>query len=70
MPNPISLREFVSRMKMLGFKGPFPGGRHMYMSQGSLKVRIPNRHGGDISVSLLIRILKQAGISKNTWESL
>ena len=30
--------------------GPYPGADHEYMSRGILDVRIPNPHGGDISV--------------------
>jgi hypothetical protein len=37
------------------------------MSKGSLDVRIPNPHPGDIGVELLKRILEQAGISKEEW---
>ena len=47
--------------------GPYPGADHEYMSRGLLEVRIPNPHGGDISVDLLQRILKRAGISREEW---
>lgn len=47
--------------------GPYPGADHEYMSRGLLEVRIPNPHGGDISVDLLQKILKQAGISREEW---
>ena len=54
-------------MSRLGFVGPYPGADHEYMSRGLLEVRIPNPHGGDISVDLLQRILKRAGISREEW---
>ncbi len=38
------------------------------MIKGQLKLRIPNPHSGDISVTLLKLILKQAGISKKEWD--
>lgn len=47
--------------------GPYPGADHEYMSRGLLEVRIPNPHEGDISVDLLQRILKRAGISREEW---
>jgi hypothetical protein len=37
------------------------------MQRGSLKQRIPNPHEGDIDVSLLSEILRQAGISHDDW---
>jgi len=29
---------------------------------------LPNPHSGDIGVSLLARILQQAGVSRSEWE--
>jgi hypothetical protein len=29
--SPVSRRERVRKLKVLGFKGPFPGGRHQWM---------------------------------------
>ncbi len=40
------------------------------MVKGQLKVWIPNPHQGDISKSLLSRILRQANISREQWEAL
>ena len=37
------------------------------MSRGSLKVRIPNPHHGDISVALVKEILRQADIDEAAW---
>lgn len=39
------------------------------MKRGALKVRIPNPHGGDISISLQKEILRQAGLKEGDWES-
>lgn len=66
---PIKRRDLIRALKLLGFDGPFTGGNHQYMSKGELKVRIPNPHKGDISVGLLARVLNQAGISREEWES-
>ncbi len=63
----ISWKNLVKRFQELGFDGPFSGGRHLFMSKDSLKVRIPNPHGSDISKALLSEILRQAGISRDTW---
>ena len=69
MPRPVSRRELIRRLRSLGFTGPFSGAKHEFMVKGSLKLRIPNPHSGDIGASLLIEILKQAGISNSDWEN-
>lgn len=66
--SPISRRELIRRFRRLGFEGPVSGGRHAFMKRGELKVRIPNPHRQDISVSLQREILRQAGISESDWE--
>ncbi len=70
MPKPVSRREFIRRMRRLGWDGPLPGGRHDLMRhpQTSIKVPIPNPHRGDIDWSLTKRILQQAGIEKEAWD--
>jgi hypothetical protein len=40
------------------------------MIKGDITLRIPNPHQGDIGKELLARILRQAGIDKNEWQSL
>jgi len=40
------------------------------MLKGVVRLRIPNPHQSDIGKELLSRILKQAGIDKDTWEKL
>jgi len=67
MPRNISLRDLVHRLRKLGFDGPYPGDRHLFMAKGDLKVRIPNPHRGNISPHLLAEILRQAGISRGEW---
>jgi len=39
------------------------------MVRGDTVVTIPNPHRGDIDVSLLKIILKQAGVTRREWES-
>lgn len=66
----IKRQELIRYFKQIGFDGPYPGGKHQYMLKEQLKVWIPNPHGGDISKSLLSRILRQANISREQWENL
>jgi hypothetical protein len=39
------------------------------MSKQGARVRIPNPHRGDISVSLIRRILQISGIDQQDWEN-
>ncbi len=64
---PVSWREFVRRMRELGFDGPYAGGRHPQMRRGNVTVIIPNPHEGEISVGFLSRLLRQAGITREEW---
>jgi predicted RNA binding protein YcfA (HicA-like mRNA interferase family) len=69
MGSNISRKELISKFIALGFDGPFSGGKHQFMKRGSRKIRIPNPHGsGDIHISLVKEILRQAGISKDEWD--
>lgn len=69
MPEPVSRRELIRRFKQLGFLGPVEGAKHAFMVRGALKVRIPNPHRGDVDISLLKEILRQAEISKAAWDA-
>ncbi len=65
---PVKRRELIRRLHQLGFQGPYSGGKHQYMVRGSLRLALPNPHQTDITVELLIRILRQAGGSIEEWE--
>jgi predicted RNA binding protein YcfA (HicA-like mRNA interferase family) len=67
--NPVSRRELVRKLKALDFEGPFPGGKHVWMTRDGLRVTIPNPHQGDIDPGLIRRILRQAGITVEEWLS-
>ena len=65
--SPVSWAELVKRLRLLGFDGPYQGGKHPYMIKDNLVLTIPNPHRKEISVDLLSRILKQAGITRVEW---
>ncbi len=66
----ISRKELIKKFKALGYFGPFSGTKHQFMKKGKKKIRIPNPHrSGDINVSLVKEILRQAGISGNEWDN-
>ncbi|MBL6992210.1 MAG: type II toxin-antitoxin system HicA family toxin [Bacteriovoracaceae bacterium] len=68
MPTNISRKELIRKFKTLGYSGPFSGSKHQFMIKGRKKIRIPNPHGsGDIHISLVKEILRQASISNNEW---
>ncbi len=64
---PVSWREFVQRMRELGFEGPYAGGRHPQMRRGNVTVIIPNPHEGEIGVGFLTRLLRQADVTREEW---
>ena len=67
---PVRRKDLVGCLKLLGFSGPYSGGKHQFMIKENLTLRIPNPHQGDIGKDLLSRILKQAQIPKEQWERL
>jgi predicted RNA binding protein YcfA (HicA-like mRNA interferase family) len=67
---PIKRADLVRYLRRLGFDGPHPGGKHQYMKRGTITVRVPNPHRDDIGVNLLVRVLAEAGVSKQEWEAL
>ena len=67
---PIKRRELVTRLRRLGFAGPYAGGKHEFMQRGEVSLTIPNPHGSDIGPRLLAKLLGQAGIEREEWERL
>ncbi|HOF89116.1 MAG TPA: type II toxin-antitoxin system HicA family toxin [Armatimonadota bacterium] len=65
---PISRGDLIRLFKQLGFAGPYSGGKHQFMVRGSATARIPNPHQGSSGKELLIRILRQAEITRDEWE--
>ena len=70
MVRSISRRKLIQKMHNLGFNGPHPGGHHLYMVKDALKVRIPNPHQQDISKPLVMKIIREAGISIKDWNNI
>jgi predicted RNA binding protein YcfA (HicA-like mRNA interferase family) len=60
--------ELIRALRLLGWEGSYAGGNHQYMVRGTQRIALPNPHQGDIGESLLARILRQAGINKETWK--
>lgn len=65
--SPVSRRELVRRLEVLGFDGPYPGGKHQWMRRGTVRIIVPNPQAGDIDPGLIRRILQQAAITVEDW---
>jgi predicted RNA binding protein YcfA (HicA-like mRNA interferase family) len=65
---PVTWVALVRRLRALGFEGPYAGGKHPYMVKGDLVLTIPNPHRKEIGPDLLVRILRQAEISRSEWD--
>ena len=70
MPKPIKHREFIRRLRLIGWVGPQHKGAHPFMVKGTRRLTIPNPHRGDLDWSLVRRILEQADIKQTEWEKL
>ena len=67
---PIKPFDLIRYLRQLGFDGPYPGAKHEFMKRGSIALRLPNPHRGDIGVALLSRLLREAEIGREEWERL
>jgi predicted RNA binding protein YcfA (HicA-like mRNA interferase family) len=67
---PIKRNALIKYLHLLGFDGPFSGTKHQFMKNDIIRLRIPNPHQREIGRELLLRILKEADISRETWEKL
>ena len=67
---PVKQKDLVRYLKLLGFDGPYSGGKHPFMIKETLTITIPNPHKVEIGRELLYKILKQANISKEEWEKI
>jgi predicted RNA binding protein YcfA (HicA-like mRNA interferase family) len=67
---PCSRKDFIRKLRALGYIGPYVGGNHQHMTKnGGATVVVPNPHGGDIGVNLLSRILRSANINRDDWNN-
>ncbi|HHH39128.1 MAG TPA: type II toxin-antitoxin system HicA family toxin [Sedimenticola sp.] len=64
---PVTHKELVQRLRKFGFQGPYSGGKHLFMIRGDCRLTIPNLHRSQIGVAFLVRLLRQAGITKDQW---
>ncbi len=64
---PATRREFIKFLTQRGWIGPLPGGNHEYMVRESHRQAIPSQT--EIAGPFLLRLLKQAGYTRDDWLS-
>jgi len=55
--SPCKRRDFIKKLKRLGFSSPEPGGRHFYMRYGTYTFTLPNNP--EYSVPQLKMLIKE-----------
>ena len=71
---PCKRRDFIKKLKEIGFEQPEPGGRHFYMRYGTYTLTLPSNK--EYSVPQIKMLLKEieCGINKKIspgeWENL
>ena len=63
--SPASRRELIKFLTERGWGGPQSGGRHEYMVKGAHRQVIPSE--SEIAGPFLLRLLKQAGYTRDDW---
>ena len=69
---PLKPREVIEKLRVLGYEGPFGGGRHSRMvhTQSGKIIPIPMHGGKDVSVGLIRAIIREVGITSDEWLAL
>ena len=71
---PCKRKDFIRKLKKLGFESPEPGGSHFYMRYGSFTFTLPNN--AEYSVPQVKTLIKEVGlgikkkISSEVWARL
>jgi predicted RNA binding protein YcfA (HicA-like mRNA interferase family) len=66
----VKRKDLIKALKQAGFEGPYAGGKHEFLVKGELRLVLPNPYQAEISKNPLVRILRQAKISRSEWEVL
>ncbi|OGP66584.1 MAG: hypothetical protein A2170_17650 [Deltaproteobacteria bacterium RBG_13_53_10] len=71
---PCKRKDFVRKLKKLGFESPEPGGRHFYMRYGSFTFTLPNNSEYSVpQVKMLVKEIElgiRKTISLKEWDAL
>ena len=66
----MSRGDLIRSLCKLGFEGPYRGTNHDYLLRNDAMLRIPDESRENIDGDLLIRLLRQAGVSREEWRDL
>ena len=71
---PLKRRDFIRKLRAVGFAGPYSGTRHQFMTFGSHRQTIPTNSEYSVpQVRMLVRqveAITERKISPKDWESL
>ncbi len=72
--NPCKRRDFIKKIRNLGFEGPFSGSRHQFMIFGQHRLTVPSNDEYSIpQVRMMIReieVITGERINSETWATL
>jgi predicted RNA binding protein YcfA (HicA-like mRNA interferase family) len=69
---PLKASEIIRKLRVLGFEGPIPGGRHVHMVHHTKKkiIPIPTHGNKDIGIGLLRKIIRETEVTVEEWQEL
>ena len=71
---PCKRRDFIKKLKEIGFEQPEPGGRHFYMRYGTYTLTLPgNKEYSVPQIKMLLKEIERGinkKISPEEWENL
>jgi hypothetical protein len=71
---PLKRREFIRKLRALGFEGPYAGARHQFMAFGSHRQTIPTNTEYSLpQVRMLVRqveMILERRLSLEDWDGL
>ena len=71
---PCKRRDFIKKLKKLGFGSPEPGGRHFYMRHGTDTLPLPNNKEYSVPQIKMLKNEVEHGIGKQIsigeWENI
>lgn len=60
---PLKYRELISKLRKLGWTGPYSGLKHPHFVLGNRRIRFPNDHGKEVTKRVVRDIVDQIGIT-------
>ncbi|MFA6256574.1 MAG: type II toxin-antitoxin system HicA family toxin [Candidatus Absconditabacterales bacterium] len=64
---PLKFREVCEKLKKIGFEGPYGGGKHPIMDNGTIVIPVPHHGGKDVATQTIEEIIHSVGVNKDEW---